>query len=59
MSYGAARFFETSEQAAAAISDQARAGDLVLVKGSRGVETDKIVKKLRDRFPALGADEEV
>ena len=53
----AARFFETSEQAAAAICDEVREGDLVLVKGSRGVETDKVVKMLRDRFPALGGDE--
>jgi UDP-N-acetylmuramoyl-tripeptide--D-alanyl-D-alanine ligase len=52
-----ARFFETSEQAAAAICDEARAGDLILVKGSRGVETDKVVKMLRERYPALGADE--
>jgi len=29
-----------------------------LVKGSRGVETDKVVKALRQRFPALGGDEE-
>ncbi|HEY0379379.1 MAG TPA: UDP-N-acetylmuramoyl-tripeptide--D-alanyl-D-alanine ligase [Pyrinomonadaceae bacterium] len=58
MSHDAARFFETSEQAAAAICDEVREGDLVLVKGSRGVETDKVVKALRDRFPALGGDEE-
>jgi UDP-N-acetylmuramoyl-tripeptide--D-alanyl-D-alanine ligase len=59
MSRGAARFFETSEQTGAAICEEARMGDLVLVKGSRGVETDRVVKMLRDRFPALGADEEV
>jgi UDP-N-acetylmuramoyl-tripeptide--D-alanyl-D-alanine ligase len=59
MSREAARFFETSEQAAAAICEQVREGDLILVKGSRGVETDKVVKMLRDRFPALGGDEEV
>ncbi|HUQ33201.1 MAG TPA: UDP-N-acetylmuramoyl-tripeptide--D-alanyl-D-alanine ligase [Pyrinomonadaceae bacterium] len=52
-----ARYFETSEQAAAAICDEARAGDLILVKGSRGVETDKVVKMLRERYPALGGDE--
>ncbi|MDQ3818317.1 MAG: hypothetical protein M3362_11675 [Acidobacteriota bacterium] len=51
------RFFESSEQAAAAILEEAREGDLILVKGSRGVETDKVVKSLRDHFPALGADE--
>ena len=59
MSKGQARYFETSEQAGAAICEEARMGDLVLVKGSRGVETDKVVKMLRDRFPALGADERV
>ena len=57
MSDEATRFFETSEQAAAAILDEAREGDLILVKGSRGVETDKVVKHLRDHFPVLGADE--
>jgi UDP-N-acetylmuramoyl-tripeptide--D-alanyl-D-alanine ligase len=59
MSDGAARFFETSEQAGATICEEAGEGDLVLVKGSRGVETDKVVKMIRDRFPALGADERV
>jgi UDP-N-acetylmuramoyl-tripeptide--D-alanyl-D-alanine ligase len=59
MSTERARFFETSEQAAAAICEEARAGDLILVKGSRGVETDKVVKMLRDRFPATGGDERV
>jgi UDP-N-acetylmuramoyl-tripeptide--D-alanyl-D-alanine ligase len=57
MSPDATRFFETSEQAAAAILDEVREGDLILVKGSRGVQTDKVVKSLRDHFPALGADE--
>lgn len=54
----ATRFFETSEEAAAALPDELRAGDLVLVKGSRGVRTDKVIKLLRDRFPLVGADEE-
>ncbi|HKQ54131.1 MAG TPA: UDP-N-acetylmuramoyl-tripeptide--D-alanyl-D-alanine ligase [Pyrinomonadaceae bacterium] len=58
MSEAAARYFESSEEAAAAICDEVREGDLVLVKGSRGVETDKVVKALRRRFPALGGDEE-
>jgi UDP-N-acetylmuramyl pentapeptide synthase len=34
-----------------------REGDLILVKGSRGVATDKIVKALRERFPLAGADQ--
>jgi UDP-N-acetylmuramoyl-tripeptide--D-alanyl-D-alanine ligase len=54
---GEARFFETSEEAAAALASEIRAGDLVLVKGSRGVQTDKAVKMLRDRFPLIGGDE--
>ncbi|HXT62767.1 MAG TPA: UDP-N-acetylmuramoyl-tripeptide--D-alanyl-D-alanine ligase, partial [Pyrinomonadaceae bacterium] len=36
-----ARFFESSDEAAAAIVAEVREGDLVLVKGSRSVETDK------------------
>ena len=53
----ATRFFETSDEAAASIIEEAREGDLILVKGSRGVQTDKVVTKLREHFPALGADE--
>ncbi|MGB7922178.1 MAG: UDP-N-acetylmuramoyl-tripeptide--D-alanyl-D-alanine ligase [Pyrinomonadaceae bacterium] len=52
------RFFESSEEAGAALADELREGDLVLVKGSRGVRTDEIVSALRDRFPLVGADEE-
>jgi UDP-N-acetylmuramoyl-tripeptide--D-alanyl-D-alanine ligase len=47
----ATRFFAASADAAAAIIDEVRAGDLILVKGSRSVETDKIVKALKDSFP--------
>ncbi len=57
MSEEATRFFETSDEAAAALLDELRAGDLVLVKGSRGVRTDKVIKLLRERFPLVGADE--
>lgn len=57
MSAETTRFFESSEQAASTITGELRAGDLVLVKGSRGVRTDKVVKLLRERFPLLGADE--
>ena len=41
------RFFESSEEAAAAAVAEIREGDLVLVKGSRSVETDKVVKALK------------
>jgi UDP-N-acetylmuramoyl-tripeptide--D-alanyl-D-alanine ligase len=49
-------FFESSDEAAAAVIGAARAGDLILVKGSRSVETDKIVLALRERFPLAGED---
>jgi UDP-N-acetylmuramoyl-tripeptide--D-alanyl-D-alanine ligase len=52
------RFFETSEEAAQALVAEVREGDLVLVKGSRGVATDKIVAAVREHFALAGADEE-
>lgn len=48
------RFFDSSAEAAEAIIDEVRDGDLVLIKGSRGVETDKIVKVLRAHFALAG-----
>jgi UDP-N-acetylmuramoyl-tripeptide--D-alanyl-D-alanine ligase len=50
------RFFESSDEAATAVVDELREGDLVLVKGSRGVATDKIVKAIRERFALAGAE---
>src|SRR5215831_13125632 len=47
----ATRFFADSADAAAGILDEVRAGDLVLVKGSRSVETDKVVGALKEHFP--------
>ena len=46
----ATRFFENSDETAAAVIDEIRAGDLVLIKGSRSVETDKVVKALKEKF---------
>jgi UDP-N-acetylmuramoyl-tripeptide--D-alanyl-D-alanine ligase len=57
MSAEAVHFFNSSEEAMAALPEELRQGDLVLVKGSRGVQTDKIVRVLEDRFPLVGADE--
>ncbi len=37
----------TSDAAADLVSDLARAGDLVLVKGSRGIRTDRVVDRLK------------
>jgi UDP-N-acetylmuramoyl-tripeptide--D-alanyl-D-alanine ligase len=48
------RFFATSDEAAAALLTEVRAGDLILVKGSRSVETDKAVKALKEHFPLMG-----
>jgi UDP-N-acetylmuramoyl-tripeptide--D-alanyl-D-alanine ligase len=57
MSSEAVRFFDSSEDAARALMEELREGDLVLVKGSRGVKTDEIVRVLEKRFPLVGADE--
>jgi len=43
-------FFETPEEAATKLAEIAREGDAVLVKGSRGVRTEKVVDNLRSRF---------
>jgi UDP-N-acetylmuramoyl-tripeptide--D-alanyl-D-alanine ligase len=45
-----ARFFDNSEEAGAAIVRELVAGDLVLIKGSRGVATDKVVNAIRKSF---------
>ena len=50
MSEEATRFFESSEEAAAAAVEFVRPGDLVLVKGSRGVHTERVVEALKERF---------
>jgi UDP-N-acetylmuramoyl-tripeptide--D-alanyl-D-alanine ligase len=54
MGEGAARFFETTAEAAGALASEVRAGDLVLVKGSRGVHMEEIVRRLRERFAEKG-----
>jgi UDP-N-acetylmuramoyl-tripeptide--D-alanyl-D-alanine ligase len=40
----------TSEAAADAVASSVRPGDLVLVKGSRGVRTDRVVERLKAEF---------
>jgi UDP-N-acetylmuramoyl-tripeptide--D-alanyl-D-alanine ligase len=47
---GAVTWVETKEQAAAAALARVRPGDLVLVKGSRGIGTDLVVERLRAEF---------
>lgn len=47
-----AAFFVTPEDAAGALIRDSRDGDLILVKGSRGVRTERIVERLRAAFGA-------
>ena len=49
----ATRFFETADDAAVAIVNEVKKGDLILVKGSRGVATDLVVNAIRDHFPLV------
>jgi len=43
-------FCESPEEAAEKLIAEIRPGDLVLVKGSRGVRTEKIIERLRSEF---------
>jgi UDP-N-acetylmuramoyl-tripeptide--D-alanyl-D-alanine ligase len=52
-----AKFFNSSDEVAAELIKEVKEGDLILVKGSRGVATDKVVKALREQFPLAGEDE--
>jgi UDP-N-acetylmuramoyl-tripeptide--D-alanyl-D-alanine ligase len=49
-----ARFFSSSEEAAAFLRDFVERGDVVLVKGSRGVKMERIVEALGAKY-ALAA----
>jgi UDP-N-acetylmuramyl pentapeptide synthase len=37
------------------LSELVREGDMVLVKGSRGVRTEKVVERLLEKFESEGA----
>jgi UDP-N-acetylmuramoyl-tripeptide--D-alanyl-D-alanine ligase len=50
MSDEAAVFVETPEEAAEVLVREARAGDLILVKGSRGVKTEIVVERMKRKF---------
>jgi len=41
------QYVPTSEEAAGVLLGLARRGDVVLVKGSRGVNTDRVVERLK------------
>ena len=42
--------FSTSEEAAAGIAALIEEGDLILVKGSRGMRMERVVQRLMDEF---------
>jgi UDP-N-acetylmuramoyl-tripeptide--D-alanyl-D-alanine ligase len=46
----AVRYLATSDEAADAVAALLRAGDLVLVKGSRGIKTDRVVERLKSAW---------
>ena len=48
-----ARFFEDADDASTFIKNKIRKGDLILVKGSRGVHTEKIVQTLHSNFERI------
>lgn len=43
-------FYENSEIAGEEFVKEIRAGDLVLIKGSRGVKTEKVIEKLLEKY---------
>lgn len=53
MSSDAAVFTNTAEEAAEELIGEIREGDLILVKGSRGVKTEIVVERLKQRFERL------
>lgn len=44
------KFFDNSIEAGEFLANEIRAGDLVLIKGSRGVRTERVVEKLLEKY---------
>lgn len=51
-----ARFADDSEMAGEMVVDTIKAGDVVLVKGSRGVRTEKVIEKLLEKYELEATD---
>lgn len=52
-----ALFFETSDQAGDFLVTELKSGDLVLIKGSRGVRTERVLEKIKEKFAVRGENE--
>ena len=44
------KFFDSSAEAGEFLANELKTGDLVLVKGSRGVRTENVIEKLMEKF---------
>ena len=53
MGRDAATFASTPDEAANILISEARKGDLILVKGSRGVKTETVVERMKEKFGTL------
>lgn len=53
---GQAVFSETPEEASEKLIAEIHPGDLVLVKGSRGVRTERVIEKLRSQFGPMAVN---
>ena len=49
-------FVEEPEEAAEILADKLRAGDVILVKGSRGVRMERFVERIKRRFEIVGGE---
>ena len=48
-------FFESSMEAGEFLANEVRAGDLILVKGSRGVRTERVIEKLLEKYELVSS----
>jgi UDP-N-acetylmuramoyl-tripeptide--D-alanyl-D-alanine ligase len=48
-----ARFFADSTKAGEFLANEIKAGDLILIKGSRGVRTEKALEKITEKFSPI------